>query len=281
MNLETTDEQSRLNTLIRALKRLPDDELALYGLSRAQLEENVTPGSRESTIFFDAWQERQKELKKAIESMLKPADYMKELVEFIVDTSEVPPGSTKFSSKMDALLQLESLVEDIDNARDFYTTGCFTSLSASVFGDTDNNYTMEERGIIALTLGNAVKSDYDFQLWVLENEAICLHGLLEMLESSDSDDILRRRALYALSSAARGNPDVQSLLLSMESPSKTKGESELAENAMNNNRFAMILHDLTEVIHCEWCGGSCGDERLSALDRADQEDICICIRYAC
>ena len=67
-----------------------------------------------------------------------------------------------------------------------------------------------------------------------------------MLESSNSDDILRRRALYALSSAARGNPDVQSILLSMESPSKTKDKSELAENAMNNNRFAMILHDLTE-----------------------------------
>ena len=130
MNLETTDEQERLNTLIRALKRLPDDELALYGLSQGTAGgKRDTWISRVYKIFFDAWQERQKELKKAIESMLKPADYMKELVEFIVDTSEVPPGSTKFSSKMDALLQLESLVEDIDNARDFYTTG---SLRASL-----------------------------------------------------------------------------------------------------------------------------------------------------
>ena len=245
VDLDTTDEQTRVDTLIRALKRLPDEELALYGLGQSQLDGHVTPGSREAATLFAAWQERQKELKKAIDSMLKPAEYMQELVEFIVSTTKVPPGSGKFASKMDALQQLEGLVEDIDNARDFHTTGGFTTLSVSVFGSSGDNYTAGERGVVALALGNAVKNDYDSQLWVLENDAICLHGLLEMLGSGKSDDLERRRALYALSSATRGNPDIQEALVAMTAaPKPGAGTAETSETN-RDNLLAAVLHDLT------------------------------------
>ena len=239
--LDTIDDQTRLDTLIRALRRLPDEELAMYGLSPKELEEHVSPDSREAVALFAAWQERQNELKKAIESMMKPAEYMQELVEFIVGSPEVTPGSDKFSSKMDALRQLESLVEDIDNARDFHTTGGFAKMSTSLFSGIEDKYTMEERGMIALTLGNAVKNDYDFQLWVLEDDAICLHGLLDMLGSGDSDDLVRRRALYALSSAARGNSDVQEYLLN------TTSHTEQGDGVRTTSRIVVILQELTEA----------------------------------
>ena len=78
------DEQTRVDTLVRALKRLPEGELSHYGLTASQLEQTFTPGTQETENLFKAWTIRQEELKKAVESMMKPAEYMQELVEYIV-----------------------------------------------------------------------------------------------------------------------------------------------------------------------------------------------------
>ena len=152
--------------------------------------------------------------------MMKPAEYMQELVEYIVPSysglqkARADEGGRKqFLSKVDALEQLESLVEDIDNARDFKTIGGFGAIvSALINPESEKEYSLEERSLAASVIGNAVKSDYDFQLWVLEDGAQCLRGLLSMLHSG-KDDVIRRRALYALASASRGNSDVQEALL--------------------------------------------------------------------
>jgi hypothetical protein len=75
----------------------------------------------------------------------------------------------------------------------------------------------QERGLAALAVGNVVKNEYDFQLWVIEEETgtsastpSVLSSLVHMLQTGT--DQSRRRALYAISSAARGNPDVQATL---------------------------------------------------------------------
>ena len=86
-------------------------------------------------------------------------------------------------SKVDALEQLESLVEDIDNARDFKTIGGFGDIVSALINPESERVLPRGKGLAASVIGNAVKSDYDFQLWVLEDGAQCLRGLLSMLHS--------------------------------------------------------------------------------------------------
>lgn len=223
---EKVDEQTRVDTLVRALKRLPERELSHYGLTSSDLEQSYTPGTKETDKLFAAWNVRQDELKKAVDSMMKPAEYMQDLVKFVIPSypgREAKKESSddegklvlkEFVNRVDALEQLENLVEDIDNARDFNTVGGFRAITKALIvpPSGDPEYSLEERSLAAAVIGNAVKNDYDFQLWVLEEEAECLRGLLSML-CSEGDDIARRRALYALASASRGNSDVQEHIL--------------------------------------------------------------------
>ena len=107
---EKVDEQTRVDTLVRALKRLPEGELSHYGLTSSLLEQTFTPGTKESEKLFEAWNIRQGELKKAVESMMKPAEYMQDLVKFIIPSYSGPSGSEpdKGEPKKKEFLNLKS-----------------------------------------------------------------------------------------------------------------------------------------------------------------------------
>ena len=211
---EVANEETRLETLVRAFKRLPDSERERLGVN---LDEDVIVGSQAAEKLISAWHERQAELKLAIESMVKPAEHMGSLLAII--------SGKENGNKIEVLKQLEAYVDDIDNARDFHTIGGWKLICEliskglpSLSGSNDNNdISNEELSLAAWVMGTAVKSDYDFQLWVLEQSShsttspcSCLTSLLHLLHSGSEDQ--QKKALYAITSATRGNMDVQQAL---------------------------------------------------------------------
>ena len=77
------DEKERINTIIRAFKRLPDSELDRLGV---QLD--VAGDGGEYTAEFvekliNAWNRRQVELKEVMKSIAKPVEFMERIMQGI------------------------------------------------------------------------------------------------------------------------------------------------------------------------------------------------------
>lgn len=283
--IDTTisDEQSRVNTLARSFRRLPHRELEqFYAHIAAALAEHgediIDPDSELAKKLQVAWEQRQVELKAALNAIVKPPELMKRLLSAIrVDALPSSPspagekgsgpsagdvssaqdvisfsprkldstannssGGSDSASRLVALQELASLLDDVDNARDFHTMGGFVVLAQVLAPDHLDVVSDEERGLAALAIGNSVKNQYEFQLWVLDKERVAtqdtvaemseddrnlasskaspykydyptlLSSLLRLLETGS--DQSRRSALYAVSAAARGNLDVQAAL---------------------------------------------------------------------
>ena len=178
-------------------------------------------GTLRAKEIREKWVQRQQELKEAMASIVKPAEHMAKLAQIL--NNRTNPNTVIAST----LLELESLVTDIDNARDFHTIGGWSILLELL----DDSISKEIITNIAWVIGTIVKNDYDHQLWVLEtmnttsnemtirrNSTVsftCLQMLVQLLHYSSNtseDEPLQRRVLYAISSAARGNPDIQEAL---------------------------------------------------------------------
>lgn len=71
-----------------------------------------------------AWAKRQEELKIAMASVVKPAEFMAEIA------LNLRGNNQTVSESVESLKELESLLTDIDNSRDFYTIG-ESSIAAS------------------------------------------------------------------------------------------------------------------------------------------------------
>ncbi len=208
LNEPVADEQTRIHTLIRAFRRLPQNELIKYEELSKQLDlhgegEDINPTSELASLLQEAWDDRQKELKKAIESIVSPGKHMRDLLQSI----EV--GIEKNDDTIVKILhQLADLVDDVDNARDFYKMGGF-DIIAKIVSKDQGSMSDEERSIAALIVGNVVKHDYDQQLWTLNEYSgvTLLESLMHMLNGESGQ--VQKRALYAIASASRGNADVQ------------------------------------------------------------------------
>ena len=132
---EPVDEQTRLDTMLRAFQRLPAPELA-----RLDVDDITTPvesGTMRAERLKKAWTQRQAELKNAVDSMVKPAAFMADIAAKLRDSRYyVKPsgdGNTEDGDNngqdlekrkvLSLLRELEALVDDVDNARDFHTIG--------------------------------------------------------------------------------------------------------------------------------------------------------------
>jgi hypothetical protein len=200
---KVASEEARIQTLVRAFQRLPQSELDRYGDLKADLVANgdtpIQPNSKLANDLQIAWENRQSELKKAIESIVKPIDHMKNLLQNAVDINNIK--------------QLIDLVDDVDNSRDFHTEGGVKILSQMI--NIKSSVSDEIRGLAAIALGNIMKHDYEQQLWILE-EPNLLGDLVNLLKNGFEQS--KRRSLYCISSAARGNTDVQEAILNYPEP---------------------------------------------------------------
>lgn len=242
--------QEKIDTMVRALKHLPKEELMRLGVD---LDIAILEDSPEAEKLQKAWLFRQAELKEAMKSLMDPPEHMSNLTAQLIDTS------LGTDDKVQILTDLESLLEDIDNAKDFYTIGLWPSLASML----QPHHDIRIRTQAAWAIGTAVKNSYDYQLWVLDTVSTTLNGIplkalglipelkhvpeatldpllaengltvnstvLELLLNCLSGDVpsssspssaeelehfnnLSKRALYALASALRGNIDVQNTL---------------------------------------------------------------------
>jgi len=236
---DPADEQTRLNTLRRTFLGLPAAELSVYATLLQELEEHgqepIPTDSALAASLQVAWDQRQRELKAAMDSIVKPVQLMTGLIDAILyrrtegahtravaseeGGAEGPDAASHSDlsagaghTRASALEQLQDVLDDVDNARDFHTVGGFDALAAVLDPLGYSPDTDEEQGLAALALGNAIKNQYDFQKWVLEPTAqpTLLLRLLHLLAAGSEKS--KRRALYAISSAARGNLDVQASL---------------------------------------------------------------------
>lgn len=197
-------------------------------LSRLGVDANheYVAGSAEADSLRAAWTHRQEELQEVMSKQLKAADYMADIAKRLVNSS------VSDDDVIVHLTDLEQLVADIDNARDFHTVGGWPLLTSLLPGLTQRSELVQAK--VVHCIGTAIKNDYDFQLWVLETaggqeegrESSVLDLLVTALDNvsqravtaheqergqGDSDE-LQRRLLYAISAALRGNLDVQAAL---------------------------------------------------------------------
>jgi len=227
---QSVTEQDRLDTIVRAFNRLPQPELERLGVDIQS--ERIVDGTMKAEAVRRAWRERQQELKRAMESMTKPAEHMAEMARRIkqfqgqvVGSAGLAGGeasSEEFTAEQigHVLRELESTLTDIDNARDFHTIGGWPVLVDML----DSRHPSDLRALAALAVGTAVKNSYDYQLWVLEKTPgvkeedgrsyTALKLLLSLLDPP-ADQELQRKSLYAISSALRGNADVQEAILDL------------------------------------------------------------------
>lgn len=245
---EPVDDQTRIDMILTAYRRLPSAEIERLGI-----DPNVPiyAGSAEADLLFATWQQRVEEIRSVMNSVAKPVSMMEDIILTIKDkvavfdkitTGTSSDHTTLITELMPALNELESLVSDVDNANDFHTIGGWSILSTLL----SPKYPPEIRAAAAWAVGTAVKNNYDYQLWVLErfediqynamevevtaqegaipvtvyyNTSTLLNLLAAVQEDSLGPDMtLKLKLLYALSAAVRGNPDVQQAVLEADLP---------------------------------------------------------------
>ena len=248
----------------------------------------ILAGTERAVLLTEAWTRRQAEFKMVVETLVKPAEYMAELSSILRNTSH-----TEDAVLQETLKELEFLLSDIDNARDFHTIGAWPTL----VGILDEKYSEETRARAAWAIGSAVKNSYDYQLWTLErfqpdgnvkisdisnvsdlvpaiepvdisNSKSCLEMLVNIIWESgypkqhDSGSIeckvindaksvgrdhLLRRTLYAVFTAARGNPDVQDALLAIDlnfNKFASRSSNDSTTDLMFESKFVNALESL-------------------------------------
>mmetsp|Transcript_32383 Transcript_32383/g.54140 ORF Transcript_32383/g.54140 Transcript_32383/m.54140 type:complete len:385 (+) Transcript_32383:118-1272(+) len=223
-NTETIADQERIDTIVRAFKRLPGMELDAL---RIDLDQPILEGTVEASALFDAWTLRQQELREAMKNVLQPAELMANITRQLNatiltssssattsgDPEQLLSGSLSVEEKVYLLKQLESLLDDVDNARDFHTIGAWPTLisflsshrpgtnpnplpaaevvdertattTTGTTGTTTGTTTAQVqvpndasiRSAAAWAVGTAVKNNYDYQLWTLEKSCTTSSG---------------------------------------------------------------------------------------------------------
>ena len=175
---DTTANLTRRETMISALKRLPQDEV---GDVDALTDEEL-----------DAlWNDRQESLRKWSEQLSDAAKSLQHRLQALLRDD--------LQEKLEALDELDFELADLDNARDFHDAlGGWPALAGLLAADA-----AEVRRRAAQCVGTASK--HGFQNWVLEAEV--LPRLVAMLDEATWPT--RKAAVYALGCALRSSAPVQ------------------------------------------------------------------------
>ncbi len=182
------------------------------------LDTPVLAGTENAKSLVLAWEQRQVELKAAMAAMMKPAEHLANL------THTLQIDTITQDERLQILIDLESLLSDIDNARDFYTIGSWPVLVQQL-----QHTQLDIQAAAAWAIGTTIKNHYDYQLWLLEPVALAsnttaLALLLSLLDTTSTLPSieyieLQKRVLYAISAALRGNLDLQTSVLHSDLPS--------------------------------------------------------------
>lgn len=81
-------------------------------------------GTSRAESLLESWNQRQQELKEAMAEMVKPVEHMANI------TAQLQSPDISHHEMEMLLVELESNLGDIDNARDFHTIGGWSVLSS-------------------------------------------------------------------------------------------------------------------------------------------------------
>ena len=260
---EPSSEQDKVDTILRAFRNLPPEELQHIDISiDIESPGSIKAGTEAAKQLIEAWTTRQIEFKKAVESMIAPAEQLKQLCVILNNQS------ASETELINTIQDLEYLLTDVDNARDFHTIDCWPALTKHLvikpsddIIHSDSMLRNKRRAYTAWAIGTAVKNDYDYQLWVLESihtvanntnstsnllvpyDQTVIYALISILYDEslslssggaatgtanptgpaniDTTSDLVKKAIYAISAAARGNVDVQVVVSNIILPNNT------------------------------------------------------------
>jgi hypothetical protein len=246
-----------LNAIQSALSKLPSDELHRLGID---LSQEFLIGTKNADLLKQIWSIRQSEVKRAVEGQMKPAEFMRDIMNILRNTTEA-------SIVIQNLVVLESLLADVDNSRDFHTIGGWPILLTLLHR---NSSSIDIRSHAAWCIGTAVKNDYDYQLWIFEEIdlpdsppqsgiALLLDNLqvsVDFLINSHEDSSavtgrygdLTKRVLYALASCLRGNMDVQEALMKLIKSSAEQRLASFVSETRPTPGFPTLLFQLSSLI---------------------------------
>ena len=75
------DEKERIDTIIRAFKRLPDGELDRLGVQLGEVGDGQEYAPEFVDKLINAWNRRQIELKEAMKSIAQPVEFMERIMQ--------------------------------------------------------------------------------------------------------------------------------------------------------------------------------------------------------
>jgi len=149
--------------------------------------------------------ERRVELDALAKSMMPDfVDMMRTAVATAIDES------LEVKEREQALLDLEDLASDVDNARDLKSLGGYSSIVALVRSEHP-----ALQAAAAWVVGSAVKHHRELQLHLLDEHA--LPALLEQLRASENIEV-RAKALFATSAILRHCPETQAAFVAAGGP---------------------------------------------------------------
>ncbi|CAN0130208.1 unnamed protein product [Scytosiphon promiscuus] len=194
------NDAARADRMLAALASIPEDERQGMDLDVEALRS--MPLAERLAELQKLWVARQQELREAYDAMPKVNQLLTDRINVLKNTEALE------AERVDALVDLEDLLSDIDMARDFHTIGGFPTLASMLDGSQSEGI----REVAAWAIGTAVKNEPEHQLWVLEtgpdSQPSALVLLLENAKIA-ATPALRSKIVYALSACLRNNSEVQ------------------------------------------------------------------------
>ena len=249
-------------SLKQLLLELPEPEPELVDglqshLSEAEMEE----------LYRKVWNKRQKEIQAAFQHIRDEAKLIKKLLGVIVrgraDQIEATRTAGLEISRPDeviqALVDLEYMVGDIDQASDFFHLGGLNVVGDSLRFGRDNpadldllassdTTAFDIRAKSAWVLGSAVKNQYKLQQAV--TDALVLPDVVDLILSAfaNGDQRAASKGVYSLGSILRHNPPAQQQFVDILGPKQLE---ELLKQAFELDNIPEHVAEGLEAATCD------------------------------
>ena len=174
--------------------------------------------------------------------------------------------------KIYVLKQLESLLDDVDNARDYHTIGLWPTLLSHL----TSHYSKSIRCHTAWAIGTAVKNTYDYQLWTLERIEVMIdttiptttstttkHSCYNSNGSDDDDDDV---VVVANNCSDQGDHVKNELYSSSNNCSVVDIDGSCSSSSSNNNNIDSIPNYSNYIIVSKAVNITCIELLIDLLD---------------
>ena len=235
------DVSNLTDSLKQLLLDLPEPEPELVDGIRNKLSEEQM-----EEIYRRVWRKRQQEIRDAFKATRDDITLIKSLLGTLVrgrpDQRETTIAAglevSSIDDQIQALIDLEYIVSDIDQAGDFFHLGGLQVIGDALsFGDADaagddqvvDKETLSQyydvRAKSAWVLGTAVKNQFKLQAAIADSMVV--KDVLDLVVSAQEQGFVRAasKGLYCLGSILRHNPPAQEQFVALNGPQQLQAVS--------------------------------------------------------